>query len=714
MAIQVRRGNYADFDPDKMLPGEWATATSGDPNADDGIAVYMCFKAGKVKRMATYDDMKQNIEDATSDVADDVAEQLEENINEAIQLAQSASSAANSAAEKANSASQLAQSASSAANSAASAAQAAAQEAQNAADNVKNDFYGARSSFPVTGETKKLYVDNTVNPALAYIWNGSDYIPVGGGVEFTGSGSTILMQSQQVPKSFRSLKVYGKSTQNGTPSPENPVPIETAGSDGTVDVNLTGANLFDASKMPTKSQGGATVTNNGDGSFTVSGSGNMTSDFNSAFYNLSVEEKKKMFKAGVQIQGLRTLQSPIVTTPYFRLVIIKNGVYNREIYNNDSLTEEEFNSDDITLQYRFFANTGNPITSGTVKPMVYQYGDGTWEPFHEPQSLSISTPNGLPGIPVSSGGNYTDADGQQWVCDEIDLARGKYVQRVGTHLIRAVNDISNERQQNPDYFGCVSPLLPDGIGYNKKLMSDKLVFVGIDKNIDGSEITIVPSNGYMVFGLKKSVVSEETVRAVTNYLSENPITILYASKEPIETDLSAEEMEAYKALKTYTPTTVISSDSGVWMEADLVDSDILYPHAENTSYDNSTSGLTADNVQEAIDENAAAIGALNSSPDVINIILISGANYSGYGNCYYYKKGSRVHIHIGIQGLTEDTSTTIAVLPAGYRPSSVILAIGFGSSWTEKATLLVTQNGELNIQSEGTYAMADVEYDAFS
>ena len=85
MAIQVRRGNYADFDPDKMLPGEWATATSGDPNADDGMAVYMCFKAGKVKRMATYDDMKQNIEDATSDVADDVAEQLEENINSIIE-----------------------------------------------------------------------------------------------------------------------------------------------------------------------------------------------------------------------------------------------------------------------------------------------------------------------------------------------------------------------------------------------------------------------------------------------------------------------------------------------------------------------------------------------------------------------------------------------------------------------------------------------------
>ena len=37
------------------------------------------------------------------------------------------------------------------------------------------------------------------------------------------------------------------------------------------------------------------------------------------------------------------------------------------------------------------------------------------------QSMSIDMPNGLPGIPVDAGGNYTDANGQQWICDEIDF-----------------------------------------------------------------------------------------------------------------------------------------------------------------------------------------------------------------------------------------------------------------------------------------------------
>ena len=46
------------------------------------------------------------------------------------------------------------------------------------------------------------------------------------------------------------------------------------------------------------------------------------------------------------------------------------------------------------------------------------------------QTLTLPTPTGLPGIPVTSGGNYTDPQGQQWVCDEVDLERGVKVQRI--------------------------------------------------------------------------------------------------------------------------------------------------------------------------------------------------------------------------------------------------------------------------------------------
>lgn len=48
MAIQVRRGNEVDFDPSKMLPGEWAVSL-------DTKYVRMCFSPGVCLRMATYE-----------------------------------------------------------------------------------------------------------------------------------------------------------------------------------------------------------------------------------------------------------------------------------------------------------------------------------------------------------------------------------------------------------------------------------------------------------------------------------------------------------------------------------------------------------------------------------------------------------------------------------------------------------------------------------
>lgn len=120
MAIQTRRGNYADFDPDKMLPGELATVTSGDPGAKDGRSVYACFAAGDVKRMATYEDMEENIDRATQDVQEAFSAQLTQKISQAdtaISQAQSATSAANTAAQGANEARQEALDAAAAAES---------------------------------------------------------------------------------------------------------------------------------------------------------------------------------------------------------------------------------------------------------------------------------------------------------------------------------------------------------------------------------------------------------------------------------------------------------------------------------------------------------------------------------------------------------------------------------------------------------------------
>lgn len=80
MAIQIRRGDYLNFDPQKMKPGELAVVQTNDPEGD-GTALYFCTTAGTVKRLASYEDvvsMLYNIADEVLERAEESAERAEE------------------------------------------------------------------------------------------------------------------------------------------------------------------------------------------------------------------------------------------------------------------------------------------------------------------------------------------------------------------------------------------------------------------------------------------------------------------------------------------------------------------------------------------------------------------------------------------------------------------------------------------------------------
>ena len=141
-----------------------------------------------------------------------------------------------------------------------------------------------------------------------------------------------------------------------------------------------GYQLFDASKLPTKTYGGATVTNNGDGSFTVSGSGNLTEVF-LLNYVYSQEETQKLLKKGtLKINGLISLN------PYFAagLVTLDGATFisDKKLSNEKNsieITEEDLKN--TRFRICFYGKSGDAIKGGTIKPMLYQEGDGTWEPF---------------------------------------------------------------------------------------------------------------------------------------------------------------------------------------------------------------------------------------------------------------------------------------------------------------------------------------------
>ena len=144
MAIQMRRGDYADFDPTKLVAGELAVVTSGDPNSDTGRALYICFEPGIVKRVTDYEDLIDQINAATQEIQQRFTSSVEQSARDALSFAESASSSAGTASSASESATAASQSASS--------AQAAAESAAAAAKDAK-EYVDQHGTKPMTGAT---------------------------------------------------------------------------------------------------------------------------------------------------------------------------------------------------------------------------------------------------------------------------------------------------------------------------------------------------------------------------------------------------------------------------------------------------------------------------------------------------------------------------------------------------------------------------------
>lgn len=183
------------------------------------------------------------------------------------------------------------------------------------------------------------------------------------------------------------------------------------------------------------------------------------------------------------------------------------------------------------------------VSAGDGGTIVLTLGDGDGKT----QTLTLPTPNGLPGIPVASGGNYTDPQGQNWVCDEVDLERGVKVQRVNavdlsTCVITGTTNLAATKR--------LSIRLPlKGKDYQVKALCNRLPYL-----VSFTSDTIhfyVDTNNAQVFipiGAKNP--------------EEGEYILFYVLDAPIETPLTPAEIAAYKAITAYAPDTVVQASDG--------------------------------------------------------------------------------------------------------------------------------------------------------
>ena len=201
--------------------------------------------------------------------------------------------------------------------------------------------------------------------------------------------------------------------------------------------------------------------------------------------------------------------------------------------------------------------------------MLCDEANQPYEPYKQPQYLPITTPTGLPAIPVpssTSGITYTDADGQAWIADEIDFARGKYIQRVWQAEFDGSEDEvwQAESRNKIFYSGNVLPVSMNyRLGFSNKYIANKGKFdiIGIQFGRNNRHIRIVNDS---IFDESLSDYGLSNWKA---HLAEQPLKVMTYLDNPIETDLSEEQIQEYKAIHTNKPTTIISSDADAWMGA---------------------------------------------------------------------------------------------------------------------------------------------------
>jgi len=194
------------------------------------------------------------------------------------------------------------------------------------------------------------------------------------------------------------------------------------------------------------------------------------------------------------------------------------------------------------------------VSAGDGGSVVVTLSDGNGKT----QTLTLQTPTGLPGIPVTSNGNYTDQNGRQWVCDEVDLERGVKVQRIGKVTPLSATDIFN-KLANTEEVRIDNPFIRDRGRLPMLCNTFKLVPVtwGVDTPYIFSYAAT--GNASIAFRLPIGVYSE-------TYFKEHPTTVYGILATPIETPLTPAEIAAYKALTAYAPDTVVQASDGAWVK----------------------------------------------------------------------------------------------------------------------------------------------------
>lgn len=354
-------------------------------------------------------------------------------------------------------------------------------------------------------------------------------------------GDSLLLQDSAHRK-LHFLNFYGKTIQNGTPVPESPVPLNSAGSGGAICAVISSGNLCDPHGFSNPNC--YTVDQEGFVHFTNPNT--ETGDIYRMYPDYYLPVPKGTYTVTVEMDT------------YIEHYVGSNNIdYTKPLQSPKShvLTDTE----KICIMFAVPRST-------SFKFRITIYPGSNPQPYQSyapPQTVSLPTPNGLPGIPVSSGGNYTDSNGQLWLCDEMDFTRGVYIQRVDkitADMVAAISEYSVNGQGYP----CINMMLSSHLPENHPVLSNCYQQIPMTTSVShgtmknwGSQITIYDTR----FTGKSHGIS---------LLKEANFLLLLKKVTPVETPISEDQLLALENAYTCYPYSLITNDAGAGMAAEYV------------------------------------------------------------------------------------------------------------------------------------------------
>lgn len=369
-----------------------------------------------------------------------------------------------------------------------------------------------------------------------------------------------------------------------SPSPDYPQQIVSAGSDGKIGVEVRGKNLFELTGIRDNEYLRIEKIENNTiyaRPTNMNAESPGTTNYSNGWVNFS--EKIKvisgiLYTISLSYKAVQKMMEIEKLDPA-RILVFKDS---ENIILNEEIKQEIGKYVDVEIPLLipdgtdsiYFTITCNNCSVAIKNIQIEEGGYTSYEPYHEPQSLSISTPTGLLAIPVDSDGNYTDANGQQWISDYVDLKRGKYVQNICDLPLKDISlewytwgtnaNVSN----GTGFFAYVTKYARVG---NTKALATICRHhidawggrrVGCNADINSSYITI----SLHTSDLDDASDNTKAIASFKKIVEQTDAHVLYVRAEPIETDLTTEEIQAYKNLVTYAGTTIVENDEECYME----------------------------------------------------------------------------------------------------------------------------------------------------